>query len=278
MKKKEAENKNMYLAGAAVALGLFSCFEANNAKNKANSNSDMLSKFGPRGANAGPDSSGNAVTGTSGNATSGANVHVRFNEPGLSNATDNNAAYSTLMGYKTGGQTMSGVKNTFVGALCAASTTKAEKSSGFGYKTMLNTTTGKDNAAFGYETLQNNITGSGNVAIGKEALEGQTGNSYVTAVGYKAAIDTGSDISYSIALGANSAVTASNTMVIGGADSGEEVTSILPGATEKTRLGSQTKEFISISLKAYPDNAAAKAAGAEVGDIAVVGGAIALIT
>ena len=77
-------------------------------------------------------------------------------------------------------------------------------------------TTGSNNTALGGGALRNTATTSYNTAIGCYALDANTTGSNNTALGYGAFI-VGTGFSNSTALGANSVITTSNQVVLGGA-------------------------------------------------------------
>ena len=152
-----------------------------------------------------------------------------------------------------GNSTMTGTDNTATGQLALATNTTGNgnvatggaalylNTTGFdntasGLEALLNNTTGNDNTASGAAALYFNTTGGSNTAFGDQALSnnttggGNTASGYSagytadasrvtgnnnTAVGIDAFFGTGS-LSNATAIGANSEVTASNAMVLGG--------------------------------------------------------------
>ena len=119
------EEKNIYLAGAAIALGLFSCYESNVAKKKATANEEILDKFGPRGA----DESGSSdkyKAGKTGQADKGGSLSVRFSKDGTQ-PNLSTAKYTTAIGYEAAGKNITGQKNTHVGAYSGYEATAGEK-------------------------------------------------------------------------------------------------------------------------------------------------------
>jgi trimeric autotransporter adhesin len=127
-------------------------------------------------------------------------------------------AGNTASGYQALYSNTTGSDNTASGYQPLYSNTTGFENTASGDKSLYGNTTGYFNTASGYGALSTNTTGSYNVGIGLEA--GETADesdgtgSYNTAVGSGALFGTGS-ISNATAIGSNTVVTQSNTMVLG---------------------------------------------------------------
>jgi hypothetical protein len=86
-----------------------------------------------------------------------------------------------------------------------------------GYSALQSNTTGAANTASGEGALFSNTTGSSNTASGVNALYANATGSYNTALGYNAGPDQNSTgLTNATAIGANSVVSESNALVLGG--------------------------------------------------------------
>lgn len=95
--------------------------------------------------------------------------------------------------------------------------------SGVGVLSLGNLTTGSFNSAYGYESLLS-FNGSNSVAFGTYASSSTTSGVGLVSIGYNA--NTASGLSYASAIGANSFVSSSNTMQLGGTGSAAVVVSM----------------------------------------------------
>lgn len=184
-------------------------------------------------------------------------------------------------------------KNIFIGAGVGIKNTPGDGVSNFdgkrntalGIGSLNDNTTGKFNVCFGSDTLSSNTTGTYNVAMGHDSLTKNSNGNYNTAMGYASGknitsgeyntcigqqagdtitdgtnntcigrlSDVAASQTYSIALGAGASVSANNTMVIGGSTVATGISSILPGKTGNTTLGSADNKFENIYLNLLID-------------------------
>ena len=146
-------------------------------------------------------------------------------------------------------------KNMFIGAGVGANNTAdgladfdGKRNTALGIGSLAANTTGYQNVCFGSDALKSNITGNKNVAFGYNAGDSITDGTDNTCIGDSSSVDANQ--TYSIALGSNASVSTNNTMVIGGStnvgNTNNTITSILPGKTGNTTLGSTTKKFENI--------------------------------
>jgi hypothetical protein len=115
-----------------------------------------------------------------------------------------------LHGYRSGSQ------NVFVGG-AGNLTTSGSYASAMGSQALASLSTGKYNTAVGGLALFNNNTGSQNTAFGLQALYANTTGINNTAIGFNSG-NSGTayaNLSNSTAIGANSAVSQSNSLVLG---------------------------------------------------------------
>lgn len=146
--------------------------------------------------------------------------------------TTDNIPFSIRMNNQRAGRLTSA--NTYFGALSGKGDNTGTRQVGIGAST-LNISTGDRNTGVGYFSLWKNTSGSfntqvggmfdqadagittgdGNTSIGSGALENGTSGTYNTAIGYSSMPASMAGITNSTAIGANSNVTASNSMVLG---------------------------------------------------------------
>ena len=127
---------------------------------------------------------------------------------------------------------ITGSQNTAIGVQALKANTTGNNNAAVGINALISNTTGFQNSAAGNFALQNNTTGSNNVAMGMSALSGNTtgfqntavgpfagdvpaSDSNNTFIGFGANNASGLSLSNSMALGANSRITASNQVRIG---------------------------------------------------------------
>ncbi|MFT5601685.1 MAG: hypothetical protein ACI9N1_001933 [Flavobacteriales bacterium] len=166
--------------------------------------------------------------GAGGSNTTGArNVAIGYVALSVSSTTDDNTAigYSALRdntdGYKNtavGAATLFsntlGIRNTAMGAGSMDNNTTGNNNSALGFNSLYSNTFGTDNSSLGYISLWQNTTGSNNTGIGQGALSNNTTGSNNTALGVFAGTAT-SGLTNATAIGANTAVSASNSLVLG---------------------------------------------------------------
>ena len=111
-----------------------------------------------------------------------------------------------------------------------------------------------------------------NTLIGARTADNVLSGAHNTYLGHGVNQNGGENLTHAIAIGSGALVAESRTMVIGNGESGTEIKQLLPGGDNKMKIGSQAKTIVSVSLKNHDDNAAAITAGAEPGDIAMIGG------
>lgn len=171
--------------------------------------------------------SGNGTTGgtLSGNVV---NAATQFNLGGnriLSNAGTQNL----FAGNNSGAANTTGISNAFFGYAAGSLNTTGFFNAFFGDEAAVSNTTGFNNSFFGFQAGYGNTTGGNNTFIGNLAgLSNQTGNSN-TIVGYLSTFGTG-NLSNSTAIGANSRVDSSNSLVLGSING-------INGATADTNVG-----------------------------------------
>nr|QQV29724.1 putative T4-like proximal tail fiber protein [Kaumoebavirus] len=111
--------------------------------------------------------------------------------------------------------TVSGARNLGVAPQAMSSITSGNDNIAVGFSAGGAITTGSNNAIYGSNAANALVGGSGNTIIGTSTVPALVSGSNNTALGYGVVMTNG--ISNSIAIGANTTVTASNTTVIGNA-------------------------------------------------------------
>ena len=139
-------------------------------------------------------------------------------------------AFNTFVGFESGNAISGGTSNSFFGIFAGKNTTggsnnsffgsyagrdndTGSENSFFGQGAGLKNTLGAGNSLFGYGAGLNNTTGTNNTFVGFVAGQSNTTEEYNTFIGYRANGTAG--ITNATAIGANSVVTTSNTMVLG---------------------------------------------------------------
>lgn len=178
------------------------------------------------------------------NTAGNSNVYIGF-EAGLNSTTvgqnvfigqragrdlttgDNN----TFVGTHAGMVTTTGYNNTFVGKNSGTANTTGFENAFFGGYAGWKNTTGSDNAFFGRDAGLNNLTGNGNAFFGEVSGINTTSGNANTFIGQAAGTQnttgsnnvalgqnaqTGAALTNAVAIGANSSVTTSNSLVLGG--------------------------------------------------------------
>ncbi|MBC7411919.1 MAG: hypothetical protein H7331_05630 [Bacteroidia bacterium] len=147
---------------------------------------------------------------------------------GIANTGTSNVA----IGAFTLNMNTSGLANTAIGLSALYANTTGSFNSANGYSALQSNTLGYNNTAFGYATLANNVTGNNNTAIGYNALETSVSGMQNVALGYQIGLTniTGSNLlllgaladvtvdglTNATAIGYNSHVGASNSLILGG--------------------------------------------------------------
>ena len=130
---------------------------------------------------------------------------------GLSNVGGN---YNVYVGKDAGNNMTSGGLNTFVGYQAGHNADGVNASTFLGRLAGGNTTTGGLNTFLGEQAGLSNLTGSSNTFVGRNTGSSNTTGGTITLLGSGA--DVGADgLSNATAIGANSTVTASNSLVLG---------------------------------------------------------------
>ena len=125
-------------------------------------------------------------------------------------------SYNVFLGVQAGAGNRSGASNLYMGSFAGASN-NGSYNLFIGNSSGQNTTLGNGNTAIGDGAAINNSTGSRNTAIGQySGLNNRTGTDNVfIGYGARAGIDDPTNVTNSVALGANSIVSQSNSIVLG---------------------------------------------------------------
>ncbi len=161
-------------------------------------------------------------TGT--NNTAIGELALIFNETGSNN---------TAIGQGALGNNQAGSSNTATG-FQALNESSADRNTADGYEALQVNSTGTDNVATGEHALLNNDTGANNTGVGAGALESNTSGSKLTCIGYLCNAPS-AGISNATAIGANSFVSVSNSVVLGSVAGVNGAT-----ATAKVGIGTTT--------------------------------------
>ncbi|MBD2704163.1 hypothetical protein IC229_26200 [Spirosoma sp. BT702] len=133
---------------------------------------------------------------------------------GYRSGDDNTTGYSnTFVGYVAGQNNVNGHSNTFLGYFTGNANTSGAQNTLIGYQAGYNTTIGEQNTFLGYQAGYNNTTGSNNIIIGPKS-----GTAIITSddnvlMGYNSQAENG--LKNAIAIGANSRVAMSNSLILG---------------------------------------------------------------
>jgi hypothetical protein len=122
--------------------------------------------------------------------------------------------YNTAYGYYALQKNTTGSYNTAFGARALQENTLGSYNSAAGVGALNFNTTGDSNVAVGHNALYLNSTGSRNTAIGSFAMQNFNNGTKNTAIGAYASVASG--LNYATAIGANSYVSVSNAMALGG--------------------------------------------------------------
>ena len=198
------------------------------AESGFNNSGAANSYFGFKAGNLNTTGNFNTFTGyTAGiNNTQGSSNSFYGSFCGTANTT---SSFNSFYGVNTGSMNQTGASNSFFGAYAGNKST-ADFNSFFGGNAGVKTTTGANNTMLGYSAGQDNLAGVENTYIGSRAGIFTVGDyntnvgfrsgasvflgSTNTFIGYKA--DGVSGLSNATAIGANSIVGASNSLVLGG--------------------------------------------------------------
>jgi hypothetical protein len=139
-----------------------------------------------------------------------------FEIGGSSFAFGSASSWNAFLGF-AGNSTTSACCNTAVGFDALFGNTTGAFNNAVGGWALYGDTSGGDNVAEGLDALSSNTTGNGNTAIGFEAGIGNVSGSSNTFVGFNADnVEGTSDLSNATAIGANSVVSESNALILGG--------------------------------------------------------------
>lgn len=122
--------------------------------------------------------------------------NVKVNNQKAGRIESDDLVANTMFGYQAG-NVMTGNSNTGIGQQALLSSSTGNRNTGIGYRAAFMTTTGTDNTAIGNTSLSGNISGTKNTGVG-----------YLTTV-------LVNNLTNTVAVGANAAVGASNSMVLG---------------------------------------------------------------
>ncbi len=122
-------------------------------------------------------------------------------------------SFNTSNGYESLYRNITGSNNTASGMYSLYSNTTGHQNTANGMYSLYSNTIGIDNTANGYASLYNNTTGYNNTANGKLALESNTTGSSNSGLGYRS--DMSDRLTNATAIGSNSFVTTSNSLVLG---------------------------------------------------------------
>jgi hypothetical protein len=149
----------------------------------------------------------------------------------------NTGSNNTAVGQGAMNNNQAGSSNTATGYQALAEN-QADRNTADGYEALQENSTGTDNVATGEHALLNNDTGADNTAVGAGALESNTSGNKLTCVGYLCSSPSAA-ISNATAIGANSFVSVSNSVVLGSVAGVNGAT-----ATAKVGIGTTTPTAI----------------------------------
>jgi len=128
---------------------------------------------------------------------------VFIGENAGANDQANHVNASTFIGYQTGQSNSSGGENTAVGAHSFPLSTTGAQNTALGNNTLAANTTGGLNTALGYSALNSNTNGTANIGIGYFSAEHVTGGSRNIGIG-SLALDSTTNGNQNISIGENS--------------------------------------------------------------------------
>lgn len=151
---------------------------------------------------------------------------------GSSAGTANTTGYSnSFFGSNAGQKNKSADNNSFLGANAGLNNVTGARNTFAGEGAGRNNITGSDNAFFGVNAGGVNTSANGNTFIGDNAAPGHVTGDFNTALGGNTSVADG--VTNSTAIGANVAVTTSNTMMLGTST----VAVVVPGTLYVKTLG-----------------------------------------
>lgn len=220
-------------------------------------------------------------------------LNVGANNTTSDEVDDDDGQGNTALGVESFAANTRGKYNVCYGSGTLNSNTTGDKNNAFGHYSLYNNTNGQDNVAIGFYSENANISGSYNISIGSYTGRNNNSGTNNTSIGNSSAgsiidgsyntclgdqTNVGASQKYSIALGASASVSADNTMVIGGDSINQffnnTITSILPGKTENTTLGSADNKFENIVLNLKVDPNTQELATIPEGGLYVENGAV----
>jgi hypothetical protein len=230
-------------AGVAITDGTYNSFfgaRAGNATTTGSNNSFFAAGAGGNNTSGaynsffGRDAGLNSTT-ANGNAFFGAtsgtsNISGQFNaffgaDSGFSN---NGGDYNVLIGAAAGFTNTNGFQNTFVGGKAGYFNTSGFSNAFSGYTAGYRNTSGNSNSSYGFNAGYYNTTGSGNSFIGSNSGPSNTVENNNTFLGANS--NGGSSITNATAIGYQSQVSQSNSLVLGSISG-------INGATSDTNVG-----------------------------------------
>ncbi|MGI4875560.1 MAG: beta strand repeat-containing protein [Janthinobacterium lividum] len=201
---------NLSSSSAAVAFG--TSFIQNQTSQQASSNFNISNN----GTVGGTLTATNAVvtTALTGNGASvGTAVGLGVRADGGLNLGQNTAGNNLYVGYQAGQATTTGTSNTFAGYQSGQANDAGSFNAFLGYRTGFQTT-GSYNTFTGSQSGRNTTTGNNNTFVGYSSGRNNADGSDNTVVGYLSG-PTSANLTNATALGANVALTTSNTVVLG---------------------------------------------------------------
>ncbi len=147
-----------------------------------------------------------------------ANTTGQNNTGNGTNALLNNTtgSYNTANGSQALRANTTGSYNTVNGSYALVSNTTGVQNTATGYNALNTNTTGYNNTANGFQSLYSNTTGTNNAALGISAGRTNTTGSYNTFLGTNAGYTGTTDgLTNATAVGYNTQVTASNSLILG---------------------------------------------------------------
>lgn len=206
-------------AGTQNTTGASNSFFGSSA-GSANTTGSDNSFFGRNAGSANTTASSNSFFGASAGVSNTVGDDNSFfgKSAGAGNTS---GSRNTIVGRSAGFNTTTGDSNSFYGRSAGYDNTTGGDNSFFGSSAGDANTTGYSNSFVGFLVGGNNTTGARNSFLGERAgISNQTGSNN-TAIG--AGSNVGSNLSYATAIGADSDVSASNTIALGRADGTDRV-------------------------------------------------------
>ncbi|MEJ7848722.1 MAG: hypothetical protein WKF92_11610 [Pyrinomonadaceae bacterium] len=217
-----------YFAGEGTTTGFNNAFFGSET-GRANTTGEVNAFFGTAAGKANTVGSENSFFGTSaGLSNTGGNQNTflgrsagRLNVAGFANTfvgynagRDNTTSFNAFFGYTSGENNTTGSNNAFFGVRSGFSNIDGQINAFFGNNTGDNNTSGQRNSFFGAGAGGDNTSGSRNTFAGQLAGSANTTGSNNTILGYSANVASGGLV-FATAIGSNSTVSTSNTIVLG---------------------------------------------------------------